>query len=68
VSSSLPAVSTRRAISRATAHAVGYEGRRTTTLIDTRLVRAELARLRAPRPATTVYRARAIHSTISGEA
>jgi hypothetical protein len=34
-------------------------------LIDTRVVRAELARLRAPRPATQVYSARVIRSTIS---
>jgi hypothetical protein len=34
-------------------------------LIDTRMVRAELARLRAPRPATQVYSARMISSTIS---
>jgi hypothetical protein len=35
------------------------------SLIDTRLVRAELARLRGPRPGTRVYSARAIRSTIS---
>jgi hypothetical protein len=35
------------------------------SLIDTRLVRAELARLRAPRPATHVYSAREIRSTIA---
>jgi hypothetical protein len=35
-------------------------------LIDTRLVRAELARLRAPRPGTPVYVARAVSSTVSG--
>ncbi len=53
---------------RAATRVVGHEARRTATLIDTRLVRAELARLRAPRPATTVHRAHAIRSTISGEA
>ena len=35
-------------------------------LIDTRLVRVELARLRGPRPATGVYRARVTRTTISG--
>jgi hypothetical protein len=50
------------------AHSRGREGWRAASLIDTRLVRAELARLRGPRPATTVYKARAIRSTISGEA
>jgi hypothetical protein len=42
---------------------VSHEGPRTASLLDTRLVRAELARLRAPRAATTVYRARAIGTT-----
>ena len=36
-------------------------------LIDTRLVRAEMARLRGPRPATSVYRAR-VRTTIPGAA
>jgi hypothetical protein len=36
------------------------------TLIDTRLVRAEFARLRAPRPATEIHAARAMRSTLSG--
>jgi hypothetical protein len=36
------------------------------TLIDTRLVRAELARLRAPRPATEIHAARITRSTLSG--
>jgi hypothetical protein len=36
-----------------------------TGAIDTRLVRAELARLRGPQPATRVYSARMIRSTIS---
>jgi hypothetical protein len=36
------------------------------TLIDTRLVRAELARLRAPRPATEIHTARVTRSTLSG--
>jgi hypothetical protein len=35
-------------------------------LIDTRLVRAELVRLRAPRPGTPVYVARAVSSTLAG--
>jgi hypothetical protein len=35
-------------------------------LIDTRLVRAELARLRGPRPATESPSARAIRSTVAG--
>jgi hypothetical protein len=42
--------------------------RERSTLIDTRLVRAELARLRGPRAETEVYRARAIRSTLSGDA
>jgi hypothetical protein len=50
-------------------YAGGREGLRPTKhptgLIDTRMVRAELARLRAPRPATQVYSARMISSTIS---
>jgi hypothetical protein len=36
------------------------------TLIDTRLVRAELARLRAPRPATEIHAARITRSTLTG--
>jgi hypothetical protein len=35
------------------------------SLIDTRLVRSELARLRGPQPATDVYRARVVRSTVS---
>lgn len=35
-------------------------------LLDVSVVRAELARLRAPRPATELYTARAPRSTISG--
>jgi hypothetical protein len=38
---------------------------RRATLIDTRLVRAELARLRGPRPGTQVHSARVIRSTLS---
>jgi len=34
------------------------------TLIDTRLVRAELARLRGPRPGTEIHRAGMIRSSI----
>jgi hypothetical protein len=34
------------------------------TLIDTRLVRAELARLRGPRPGTEIHAARMIRSSI----
>jgi hypothetical protein len=51
--------SSRESISPATARA---------RLIDTRLVRAELARLRGPSPATAVPKARAIRSTIAGSA
>jgi hypothetical protein len=36
-------------------------------LLDVRVVRAELTRLRGPRPATELYKARASHTTISGE-
>jgi len=36
------------------------------TLIDTRLVRVELARLRAPRPATEIHAARITRSTLTG--
>jgi hypothetical protein len=36
------------------------------TLIDTRLVRAELARLRAPRPGTEIHAARITRSTLTG--
>jgi hypothetical protein len=36
-----------------------------TTLIDMRLVRAELARLRGPRPGTEIHRARVIGSSIA---
>jgi len=36
------------------------------TLIDTRLVRAEMARLRAPRPATEIHAARIVRSTLTG--
>jgi hypothetical protein len=35
-------------------------------LIDTRLVRAELVRLRTPRLGTPVYVARAVSSTVAG--
>jgi hypothetical protein len=38
------------------------------TLIDTRLVRAELARLRGPRPGTEIHRARMIRSSIPAAA
>jgi hypothetical protein len=37
-------------------------------LIDTRLVRAELARLRGPRVQTELYRAGTIRSTLSRDA
>jgi hypothetical protein len=51
-------------------HPDGRDGWRTAGcragLIDTRLVRAELARLRGPRPGTQVYSARVIRSTIAG--
>jgi hypothetical protein len=51
----------------------GREGQRATTsfranLIDTRLVQAELARLRGPRPATKLYSARETRSTVSSQA
>ena len=36
-------------------------------LLDASIVRAELARLRAPRPETKLYRTRAQRSTVSGE-
>jgi hypothetical protein len=36
-------------------------------LIDTRLVRVELARLRGPHPTTISHRARAKHATSSAE-
>jgi hypothetical protein len=35
------------------------------SLIDTRLVRVELARLRGPRPGTQVHAARSMRSTVS---
>jgi hypothetical protein len=38
------------------------------SLIDTRLVRVELARLRMPRPGTEVHRARIVRSTVSTHA
>ena len=38
------------------------------SLIDTRLVRTELARLRGPRPGTEVHRARVVRSTVSAHA
>ncbi len=51
------------------AHPDAREGRRAASrrasLIDTRLVRAELARLRGPRPGTRLHSARAVRSTIS---
>jgi len=40
----------------------------TPRLIDTRLVRAELVRLRGLRPGTEIPRPRAIRSTIAGDA
>jgi hypothetical protein len=36
-------------------------------LLDAGIVRAELARLRAPRPQTKLYRMRAQRSTVPGE-
>jgi len=44
----------------------GYTAARSPKLIDTRLVRVELARLRAPRAATEIPRARVSGSTIAG--
>jgi len=54
------------------AHAGGEGGWRAVScrarLIDTRLVRVELARLRAPRPGTEVYAARVVRSTVARQA
>jgi len=47
---------------------LGDAGLGETQLIDTHLVRVELARLRGPRPATPIHRARATHWTVSAGA
>jgi hypothetical protein len=55
----------RRRADRVTARSHRMTAESRPSLIDTRLVRAELARLRGPRPATQLLQARIVRSTIS---